>query len=163
MVAAKESVVQNNADAIKKFRYKLLTPRGLFFLEDIYSVFPFWFCRDAITERDQEMKRILIEEETQLKNLAAEYKQRFDRERVRLLKALRECGRCTKLISEILPACMENQRLAGELLSGKPSADGNSNIMMKPQPTDVYLYPGEQSQIQLGDEGFWDLTSICPK
>jgi hypothetical protein len=41
MVAAKESVVQNNADAIKKFRYKLLTPCGLFFLEDVNSHFGF--------------------------------------------------------------------------------------------------------------------------
>ena len=114
---------------------------------------------DAMAERDQEMKRILIEEETQLKNLVSEYKLRFERERERLLEALRECGRCTKLISEILPACVESQRLASEILSGKPAVEINT---AKTPASDVYVNRGDQPQVRAGEENFWDLTSFRP-
>ena len=121
-----------------------------------------------MAERDQEMKRILIEEETQLKNLVAEYKLRFDRERERLLEALRECGRCTKIISEILPTCVNSQKLASDLLSGKPITitDINAGNMGRAPSSDAYR--ADQTQNLAGDEGFkptpdaWDLTSIRP-
>jgi hypothetical protein len=86
-----------------------------------------------MAERDQEMRRILLEEETQLKNLVAEYKIRFEKERERLLDALRECGRCTTLISEIIPACVNNQKLAIEILSGKSLFEDNAD--------DVHIQP----------------------
>jgi hypothetical protein len=130
-----------------------------------------------MAERDQEMKRILLEEETQLKNLVAEYKLRFERERERLLDALRECGRCTTLISEIIPVCVNSQKMASEILSGKPSADAhavNANAAYVQPPASFPnrldhgpldhgpLRPTEDRE----DDGFkdvsWDLATIRP-
>ena len=120
-----------------------------------------------MAERDLEMKRILVEEETQLRNLVAEYKLRFDRERERLLEALRECGRCTKLISEILPVCVNSQKMASDLLSGKASTDIDSSNIARPQTADTYR--SDQMQVRSVDDGFktsqdaaWDLTTIRP-
>ena len=96
------------------------------------------------------MRRILLEEETHLRNLASEYKVRFDRERERLLEALRECGRCTKLISEILPGCISSQAAAGEILAGKPLNE--INTMPKPQPQVVDHFPIHQPEQELAEQ-----------
>ena len=125
-----------------------------------------------MAERDQEMRRILLEEETQLKNLVAEYKLRFERERERLLDALRECGRCTTLISEILPVCVNSQKLASEILSGKSSVDANAlnaNAAYVQPPAAVpnrVDHAPVQPLDDREDDGFkdvsWDLATIRP-
>ncbi len=127
-----------------------------------------------MADRDQEMRRILLEEETQLKNLVAEYKLRFERERERLLDALRECGRCTTLISEIIPVCVNSQKLASEILSGKPSAEANAinpahviAVNNAAQSPDADLNRVDHTPVRpTDDDGFkdvsWDLATIRP-
>jgi hypothetical protein len=127
-----------------------------------------------MAERDQEMRRILLEEETQLKNLVSEYKLRFERERERLLDALRECGRCTTLISEIIPVCVNSQKLASELLSGKPSVDANAvnanagHVQPPPAvPSPSRVDPAPVRPVEdREDDGFkdvsWDLATLRP-
>jgi hypothetical protein len=100
-----------------------------------------------MVQRDQEMRRILVEEETQLKNLVSEYKVRFERERERLLEALRECGRCTTLMSEILPTCVANQQMVSDMLTGKSSNATSAKNDANPQKSasDVFVYRGDNN------------------
>jgi hypothetical protein len=170
LVAAKETVVQKNADSIKVFRFVvseqilcLIPFMGFIFATDAMAG-----CREAMAERDQEMRRILLEEETQLKNLVAEYKLRFERERERLLDALRECGRCTTLISEIIPVCVNSQKLASEILSGKSMADANAVDAAHVQPPDAVpnradLRPADEPEPEDGfKDASWDLGTLRP-
>mmetsp|Transcript_2853 Transcript_2853/g.7248 ORF Transcript_2853/g.7248 Transcript_2853/m.7248 type:complete len:178 (-) Transcript_2853:7-540(-) len=66
--------------------------------------------REATARRDEEMRRLRNEESYRLQVVMEEYRNRFERERTRLGLALQKTDACTKIISEVLPECIECER-----------------------------------------------------
>lgn len=57
------------------------------------------------------MVRLRNEEKFRLHIVLEEYRNRFERERTRLGLALQKTDACTKIISEVLPECIECERV----------------------------------------------------
>jgi len=66
--------------------------------------------RDYMETRDGEMRQMMQTEEERLQMVLDEYKQRYDRERIRLQEALVKAANCAQIVSDGLSECLAVER-----------------------------------------------------